>query len=363
VNRTLPVAAALLASLVATSLSGCAGSLPAPHVTTATLLSQPVAPGREWLSKRERTHPLVGRIWDVKRQVFAEEGILASAVAGSDFVVLGEVHDNGDHHIVQARLVRAIAAAGKKPVLAMEMLDADVQPAVDGALATDPRSADGLAKAVKWDESGWPDFYLYRPIVAAALDAGMPVRAANLPKPLAKAAVKQGKDGLPEGIRSRLAREEPLPDAVVKELRDEMRSSHCNVLPEPLLDPMALAQRARDAQMAETLETAGSSGAILITGNGHARNDRGVPAIVARDVQGRRIVSVGILEVEAGRPSPRDYVADWGSAGGLPFDYVVFTPAAERPDPCAKLREMHAPKKKEAAPPPGMGAGAAPEKK
>jgi len=159
--------------------------------------------------------------------------------------------------------------------------------------------------------------------------------------PLAKAAVKQGKAGLPEALRTRLERDEPLPEAVVKELREEMRTSHCNVLPEPLLDPMALAQRARDAQMAERLSGAGSAGAILVTGNGHARTDRAVPSILSRDVPSRRIVSVGILEVEPGRPAPADYVADYGSAGGLPFDYVVFTPGAERPDPCAKLRETH----------------------
>ncbi|MFO0583780.1 MAG: ChaN family lipoprotein [Anaeromyxobacter sp.] len=347
-TRPLTIAAALLFTSLA---AACAGAHPAAHAPSAQLVAQPIAPGREWLSTRQRSHPLAGRIWDVKRQVFADEGFLASAVAGSDFVLLGEVHDNPDAHLLQARLVRAASAAGKKPALAMEMLDADVQPEVDRALATDPRSADAFAKAVKWDESGWPDFVMYRPILVAALDAGLPVKAANLPKPLAKAAVKQGKDGLPEAIRARLSRDEPLPEPVVKELREEMRTSHCNVLPEPLLDPMALAQRARDAQMALTLEATGAAGAILVTGNGHARNDRGVPAILAKDAPGRRIVSVGILEVESGRPQPKDYVADWGTAGGLPFDYVIFTPGAERPDPCAKLREMHAPKKADAPKP------------
>jgi uncharacterized iron-regulated protein len=142
---------------------------------------------------------------------------------------------------------------------------------------------------------------------------------------------------------TRLERDEPLPEATVKELREEMRSSHCNALPEPLLDPMALAQRARDAQMAERLSRAGTSGAVLVTGNGHARLDRGVPSILARDMPGRRIVSVGIFEVESGRPKPSDYVAEWGAIGAIPFDYVVFTPAAERPDPCAQLREAHMP--------------------
>jgi uncharacterized iron-regulated protein len=334
-------AASLLALAVA--VAACASGHPAAHPSIADLVSQPVAPGRSWLSTRLRSHPLAGRIWDVKRHVFADEGILISAVAGSDFVLLGEVHDNADHHVIQARLVRAVAAAGKRPSLAMEMLDTDTQAAVDRALTADPRSADGLAAAVQWDASGWPEFLTYRPVVSAALEAGMPVVAVNLSRSLARLAVREGKGALPEALRVRLERDEPLPEQVVKALREEMRTSHCNVLPETMLDPMALAQRARDAQMAERLSRSGAAGSLLITGNGHARLDRGVPAVLAPDVPGRRILSLGFLEVEEGRPAPGDYALDWGTAEGLPFDYVVFTPAAERPDPCEKLRQAHPP--------------------
>jgi uncharacterized iron-regulated protein len=119
-----------------------------------------------------------------------------------------------------------------------------------------------------------------------------------------------------------------------------MRTSHCDALPEEMLDPMALAQRARDAQMAERLGTSGAAGALLVTGSGHARTDRGVPAVLGRDLPGRRLLSIAMLEAEPGRPSPKDYAADWGAT--LPFDYVIFTPGAEREDPCAKLRAAHA---------------------
>jgi uncharacterized iron-regulated protein len=200
---------------------------------------------------------------------------------------------------------------------------------------------------VKWDASGWPPFAGYRPVFSAALDADLAVVATNLPKSLARAAVRGGKAALPEGLRTRLGRDEPLPDDVVKALRDEMRTSHCDALPETMLDPMALAQRARDAQMAERLAGVGAAGALLVTGSGHARIDRGVPAVLARDVPGKRLLSIGMIEVAAGRPAPKDYAADWGTAGTLPFDYVVFTPGAEREDPCGKLRAAHpAPVKK-----------------
>lgn len=332
----------IVALSLALLFAACAAPATMSRAATDPLLvNEPISPKRDWLSTRELTHPLAGRIWDVRHQIFAEEGILFSEIAGSDFVFLGEVHDNPDHHLLEARLVKAITATGKRPVFAMEMLDADQQPAVDRSLAVSPRDADALARAVEWDSSGWPPFSLYRPVVSAALDAGLRVVAADLPRKMAMKIVREGSAALPEEVRERLDRDEPLGEEVVKALRDEMRESHCGALPENLLDPMALAQRATNAEMAARIEGADSAGAVIVTGSGHARIDRGISAVVARDVPGRRIISVGMIEVQSGRPSPKDYAADWGSGAILPFDYVIFTPATNRADPCEKLRAAH----------------------
>jgi uncharacterized iron-regulated protein len=81
-------------------------------------------------------------------------------------------------------------------------------------------------------------------------------------------------------------------------------------------------------------------GAILIAGAGHVRSDRGVPAHLARDPQTKPAVSVAFLEVRAGRCSPAAYAEDLG-VSALPFDYVVFTPGAEREDPCEAMKVRH----------------------
>ena len=109
------------------------------------------------------------------------------------------MHDNVDHHLLEARLVRAITATGKRPVFAMEMLDADEQPAIDRALAASPADPDALARAVQWDTSGWPPFSLYRPVVAAALDSRLKVVGADLPRKQAMQVVRIGKSVLPRG--------------------------------------------------------------------------------------------------------------------------------------------------------------------
>jgi uncharacterized iron-regulated protein len=300
------------------------------------------------VSTEQVQHPLVGKIWDVKGERFVDEATLDAAVTGADFVALGEVHDNPDHHLLQARLVRTITAARKRPALGFEMLDADQQPAVDAAIAKAPRDADALGAAVSWKESRWPDWAWYRPIFQAGLDGWLPIIAANLPRGLTKEIRAKGKDALDEPIRHRLAREEPIPPATLAALREEMAESHCGALPEPMIDPLVLVQRARDAQMAWRVESAGAArGGVLISGKGHARTDRGVPAIVARDWPGRKVVAVAFTEVQAGETDPAKYHEDEGARGPAPFDFIVFTPGAKREDPCEGMRK-HMEKKKAA---------------
>jgi hypothetical protein len=92
-----------------------------------------------------------------------------------------------------------------------------------------------------------------------------------------------------------------------------------------MLDPMALAQRARDATMAERMLAAPARPVVLIAGDGHARADRGVPAQLRARSPGARVVAVAFLEVQADARAP----------GPGPYDYVWYTPRATDEDPCA----------------------------
>ncbi len=321
VNRTL------LAASVVLFACGCAHKASTP----------PEAPVLEggWQSPLHREHPLAGRLWDVKRGTFVEEAELVRALSQARFVVLGERHDQPDHHRLQAKLVRALGQAGKKPALAFEMLDVSQQPKVDAA----PKDADALSLAVDWAKSGWPEWALYRPVFAAGLEAGMPVVAANLPRPQVRELVMRGPEALPAELRARLALDTPLPEDVEQAMREEQDQAHCGHLPKEMLGPMVQAQRARDAHLADRmLEGATDGGTVLITGNGHARTDRGVPAHLARRAPGQPVLSVGLLEVSAEAQKPGDYAASY-SASALPFDYVWFTPAVPQEDPCAQLRQ------------------------
>lgn len=282
-----------------------------------------------WRAPLHRDHPLVGRIWN--GTAFAEEQALDAALRSADFVLFGETHDNPDHHALQARLVR-VAAQGRTPPIVLEMLDVSRQPAIDAA----PRNPDALAEAVNWSHSGWPDFSFYRPIFDAAFAAGLPIVAGNFTRAQMNAIVTQGAAALPPEIATLLQRQgEPAPEIAAAE-RAEMRAEHCGQLPETLLGPMVLAQHARDAQLASRM--AASSTGILIAGSGHARSDRAVPVYLGMLAPDRRVVSVALVEVSPARQSPQEYAAAF-SGSRLPFDFVVFTPAAEREDPCKALEK------------------------
>jgi uncharacterized iron-regulated protein len=293
-----------------------------------------------WASPLNRDHPLSGRIWDVRASRFVDPRAFDARLARADLVILGEIHDNPDHHALQAGVLRALVGAGRRPAVAFEMLNLDEQAAVDGALARAPRDPDALARAVSWDRSGWPAFAMYRPIFVAALDAGLPIVAANLSHALGTEIVEQGPAVLPSDVRARIDRQGPLPADAAQALREEMRADHCGLLPDHLLDPMVLAQRARDAQMAGRLLAAARSGrgAVLVTGGGHARTDRGVPAYVAVEAPGLRIASIAFVEVTPAQQTPGSYAGDFGP-GPIPYDFLVFTPGTAREDPCEGLRK------------------------
>jgi uncharacterized iron-regulated protein len=292
-----------------------------------------------WLTGLDRGHPLVGRIWSVRRHAFVDPRAVVDDAARARFVLLGEKHDNPDHHRLQAEVLAALAAAGRRPAVAFEMLETTQQGAVDRYREQhhqDPaRDAAGFGAAVGWAESGWPDWTAYLPIAEVAFRSELPIVAANLPQAEARA-LARGEPGGPDAARrAALGLREPLPADAERSLLDELRASHCGLLPEAALPRMLLAQRARDAQMAERLRAGATrDGAVLIAGAGHARLDRGVPWYLRRaEGDGARatVVSVAFMEVDHPTTDPQAYIPD------AVFDYVWFTPRATDDDPCAAM--------------------------
>lgn len=245
----------------------------------------------------------------MRRRAFVDEEALLAALRPARYRLLGEIHDNPAHHAVRARLVDALGRSGLKPVVAFEQFDAVHDPLLQRSFLEGTPTAESVARAVQFDREAW-NWDFYRPIVEAALRHGMPLRAANLSRTETMRIAKEAPSSPP------LAAWTPEKQEALEKL---IVDGHCNALPARAVPGMVAAQRARDAKLAQALLDAPADGAILIAGNGHVRNDLGVPLYLDAPS-----LSVGFVE------APEQWE--------LPFDYAWFTARTERPDPCEAFR-------------------------
>jgi len=270
------------------------------------------------------------RIWDVRAGAFIEPDALAARIAPVRYRLLGEVHDNPAHHRLRAELIEAVGSTGRRPAVVLEQFDLAGEAALQAA-QQGGADAEGLATAGALDRRSWR-WPLHRPILDAARRAHMPVHAGNASRAELGVVMRTGElTGIDPAVRARLARAS-WSGAQAAELAEDIRASHCNKLSEASVPRLVLAQRVRDAAMAEALaRDATGDGAILVAGNGHVRRDLAVPVYL--DAVSRDIVSVAWLEATAEAMRAPDFPRRaLGDRAG--FDYVWFTPPVAREDPC-----------------------------
>jgi uncharacterized iron-regulated protein len=301
-------------------------------------------PGDQSLAPAAAGHPLVGRIWAPEWLRFAEpEAVLLEALQAR-FVLLGEKHGNPDHHRLQEETLRILIAAGRRPALAFEMIPVDRQAALDAA-RWDGNPA-SIGPAVRWQQRGWPDWAMYQPIAAAALEAGLPIVAADLARDRLLAVRRDGLAALGPSLVGEMLLADPLPPSMMEAVAAEMERSHCGRISGAAAARMANVQIARDAFMAhrliEAARTAPTRSAVLVAGHGHAAKDHGVPFHLARQAPGEAVVAIAFLEVRPGESEPESYAAVLGRQM-LPFDFVWFTPRLGPDDPGAAHKEKRDP--------------------
>jgi uncharacterized iron-regulated protein len=274
------------------------------------------------------------RIWDVGGSRFVGETRLIAELTAARYRLLGEVHDNAAHHEIRARLIVAIAEAGWRPTVVFEQFDLDRDEALRAAQAAGA-DAERLAEAGQLDRKAWL-WPLHKPILEAALAMRLPVRAGNPSRAELRdltAAVDKDTDS-GRYTRFHAAR---WTETQAAELRSDIIESHCRKLPEAMVPRLVLAQRLRDAAMAQSLiDDATSGGAILIAGNGHVRADLAVPVYLhapGLPDAAARSISIGFIEVSAD-DERADHFPSQVVAAHPGFDYLWFTPPVAREDPC-----------------------------
>jgi uncharacterized iron-regulated protein len=230
----------------------------------------------------------------------------------AQIIVLGEQHDNPAHHVRQAEWVTELEPAA----LVFEMLTAEQAASITAPWA-DQVDLDAMTG---WSQSGWPSFDMYYPIFAAAPDAA--IYGAGLTR---EALMQQLETPLTDHPRAAQYGLDRAADPAEQTAREALQArAHCDALPEDVLPMMVDAQRLRDMELADVaLRALRDTGGpvVVITGNGHARADWGMPALLARAAP-----DVTVFALAQGEE---------GDAVGGGFTLTLDAPAPERGDPCA----------------------------
>jgi uncharacterized iron-regulated protein len=263
----------------------------------------------------------------VLREDFVEQS-LAQVMARRPVVLLGEVHDNAAQHATRAAALRRLLAGGARPAIAFEQFDRERQADIDRARREAPPAgrsqAEHMIEQARPARAGW-DWSFYRPFVELALEYDLPIIAANLSRADAARVASQGFAAVfDEATRARFALD-ALPPSLLAVHERAVDDGHCNRMPADSLPAMARAQIARDLVLAQAIRPHFARGVVLLTGNGHARDDIGIPFFLS-EAERSQVVTIGLLERAATD-------GEWAKH----FDVAFSTPVQAREDPCATI--------------------------
>jgi len=230
------------------------------------------------------------------------------ALLPTNFLLIGEQHDSPDHHRIEREVVEALAAKGQLAALALEMAEQGQDTRALPRTATEAQ----VKAALRWNDAGWP-WGAYGPVVMAAVNAGVPVLGANLPRARMKDAMAD------------VSLDAQLTPEALKAQQDAVREGHCNALPASQIGPMTRIQIARDRAMAQTLIEAKSPGktVVLVSGAGHSPRGMGVPQHLPTDMEVRVVRLLAASEAPKAEPGPAVYDATWLTPALPPRDYCA----------------------------------------
>ena len=236
----------------------------------------------------------------------------------SDIVLLGEFHDNAQHHTQRAGLIKQIART--KLTVVAEHLPSQYEVVYQADLLSDLQAAGFDAKAWRWP--------LHSPLFDSVRRARLSFIGGNLPKGFSKQLFSDGASALP-GPLAQSYGVTMLDESAQQQLDQDLIDGHCGKLPEKYLQPMRLVQRATDVSMAHALLDHQPS--VLLAGNGHVRKDYGVPQVLNRLAPELKIAAVGFIEHD-------QTLEELVKSSANRYDFIWISAATKRADPCEDFK-------------------------
>lgn len=228
---------------------------------------------------------------DGERPAAVAPGALIADVAQRDVVLLGEHHEEADHHRWQLHTLAALHAQRPGMVIGFEAFPRRAQPALDKWVAGGLTVPQFLAET-KWEEVWAFPAEIYLPLFEFARLHRVPMVALNVDRGLTSAVAARGWDAVPELQREGVSRPAPAPQAY----RDELARVHKEHKEKVPLANFIEAQQTWDRAMAQALAPHAAGALVVgIIGSGHLRHGHGVP-LQLRDLGVKRVATLLPLE-------------------------------------------------------------------
>jgi uncharacterized iron-regulated protein len=243
-------------------------------------------------------------------------------------VLLGEAHDNADHHRWQLQSVAGLAALHSKIVLGFEMFPRRVQPVLDRWVAGE-LSEEEFLKSSDWQRVWGYETALYLPLFHFARLNRVPMVALNVEREFVRTVGSKGMDAVPVDKREGVSDAAPATEAYLERLfavySEHPDKGRIPARSDPEFRRFVDAQLVWDRAMAQALAeaVARNPGALVIgfMGASHISNGDGVP---------HQLQSLGIKRIASLLPWGPNADCEKFSPG---FATAVFGLPAARPAP------------------------------
>lgn len=234
----------------------------------------------------------------------------------ADVIILGEIHDNPHHHLIQSDMTAAIQPSA----IVFEMFTQE-QASIINTLRWEGAGIRAFADDFEWHKTGWPAFGNYARILEAdpegvVFGATPPVQDIEDAKFEGAAAI-YGLGAEYYGLTT------PLTSDVLSAQSAILTTEYCGEITDNDLAGMIESNRLYAALFADTifraLDEVGPP-VIVITGNAFANEITGLPAVLRAADPSVRVVSLGQFEM-----IPDNYDD---------FGHILLSNAVDRKDPC-----------------------------
>jgi uncharacterized iron-regulated protein len=225
--------------------------------------------------------------------------LLLSRLLEQEIVYVGEEHHNRLHIEAALSLLSRLTAAGRRPVIGMEMFGWESQPLLDRYVSGDDLTRQEFLNQAGWAQNWGGSYESYEPLVTFAKTERLRVVALNPPKPLVRLVAKRGLEQArreEDWTRWNMQQETIVDDPSYRQkIFEQLRACHGGGSDE-MYETMYQASMVRDEGMARTivnllqaLRDGGDATAgpvVSYTGGGHIQYNLPIPQRVARRLSG-----------------------------------------------------------------------------